>query len=60
MSESLQPGLIAISTVFLVLSVFIVALRCWTGYVTASHKFGYDDWFAAATIVGSFEADMQD
>ena len=55
--EDKSPELIILCTVMLVVSTIVVAIRCLAVWAGPNHKFGWDDYFAIATIVSltSFE-----
>lgn len=53
-NESLQPGLIALCTVMLVLSILALGLRLWSNHIVPSHQWGWDDFFAVITLVGIY------
>lgn len=51
LEASKQPDLIALCTVMLTLATLAVFLRCWSVFISPTHKFGFDDFFAILTLV---------
>lgn len=51
LEASKQPVLIALCTIMLTLATLAVLLRCWSVYVSPTHKFGLDDFFAILALV---------
>ena len=51
MSESQQSGLIVLCSVAVSLPTIFVLLRLWSGRVQHDYRFGWDDFFAVATLV---------
>ncbi|KAI0179745.1 hypothetical protein GGR52DRAFT_587285 [Hypoxylon sp. FL1284] len=49
-NDSLQPNLIALCTIMLVLSTTALSLQLWSNYIIASHRWGWDDLFAASAL----------
>lgn len=51
LEASKQPYLVALCTIMLTLATLAVLLRCWSVYVSPTHKLGLDDFFAILTLV---------
>ena len=51
LEASKQPNLVALCTVMLTLATLAVLLRCWSVFVSPTHKFGFDDFFAILALV---------
>ena len=51
LEASEQPELIALCTVMLSLATLAVLLRCWFVFVSPTHLFGLDDFFAIIALV---------
>ena len=50
-NESKQADIIALNVVMLVAASLALGLRFWSNYLSPSHRFGYDDFFALITLV---------
>lgn len=53
LEASKQANLIVLCTVMLTLVALAVSLRCWSVFVSPTHKFGFDDFFAILALVSS-------
>ena len=51
LEASKQANVVALCTVMLTLATSAVLLRCWSVFVSPTHKFGFDDFFAILVLV---------